>query len=106
VSKQIQAISFVAFVARILPLGILLPVEMQAAEAKQCSAAEPSKPQKHWSYRLIDGRKCWYQGENNFPKSLLQWPDQASPLSAFGKAVPSPEEELLPHVAQPANRHA
>jgi hypothetical protein len=106
VSKQIQAISFVAFVARILPLGILLPVEMQAAEAKQCSAAEPSKPQKHWSYRLIDGRKCWYEGENNFPKSLLQWPDQASPLSAFGKAVPSPEEELLPPVRQPANPHA
>ena len=92
-SKQIQAISFIAFVARILPLGIVLPVEMQAAEAKQCSAAEPSNPQKHWSYRLIDGRKCWYEGENNFPKSLLQWPEQTSPLSAFGKAVPSPDEE-------------
>ena len=92
-SKQIQAVSLIAFVARILPLGIVLPIEMQAAEAKQCSAAEPSNPQKHWSYRLIDGRKCWYEGENNFPKSLLQWPEQTSPLSAFGKAVPSPEEE-------------
>ena len=47
-----------------------------AAEAKQCSAALPSNPQGHWSYRLIDGRKCWYQGENNFPKSLLQWSEQ------------------------------
>jgi hypothetical protein len=100
-SKQIQAISFIAFVARILPLGIVLPVERQAAEAKQCSAAEPSNPQKHWSYRLIDGRKCWYEGDNNFPKSLLQWPEQTSPLSAFGKAVPSPEEERpLPPATQ------
>ena len=100
-SKQIQAISFVAFVARILPLEIVLPVEMQAAEAKQCSAAEPSNPQKHWSYRLIDGRKCWYEGENNFPKSLLQWPEQISPLSAFGKAVPGTEEERpLPPATQ------
>jgi len=102
-NKQIQAISFVAFVAGISPLGIVLPVEMQAAEAKQCSAAEPSNSQKHWSYRLIDGRKCWYEGENNFPKSLLQWPDQASPLSAFGKAVPSPEEG--PAVTQPVSPH-
>ena len=47
-----------------------------AAEAKQCSTALPSNPQGHWSYRLIDGRKCWYQGENNFPKSLLQWSEQ------------------------------
>ncbi len=85
-SKQIQAISFVAFVARILP-------------------AEPSKPQKHWSYRLIDGRKCWYEGENNFPKSLLQWPEQNSALSAFGKSEPSPEEELLPPVTQPVSPH-
>jgi len=104
-SKQIQAISFVAFLACILPLGIVLPIEMQAAEAKQCSAAEPSKPQKHWSYRLIDGRKCWYEGETNFPKSLLQWPEQASPLSAFGKAEPSPEEELLPPVTRPGSPH-
>jgi hypothetical protein len=102
-SKQIQAISFVAFVAGILPLGILLPIEIiQAAKAKQCSAVEPSNPQKHWSYRVIDGRKCWYEGENNFPKSLLYWPEQTPALSAFGKAMPSPEEGgLLPPATQP-----
>src|ERR1700716_2637680 len=98
--KQIQKINFVHFVARVLPLGIVLLIGMQAAEAKQCSAAMPSNPQGHWSYRLIDGRKCWYEVENNFPKSLLQWPEQTSGLSAFGKAEPSPEEELLPPVTQ------
>ena|SRR3982074_2252501 len=103
-SKQIQTISFVAFVARVLPLGIVLLIGMQAAEAKQCSAAMPSNPQGHWSYRLIDGRKCWYEGENNFPKSLLQWPEQTSALSAFGKAEPSPEE--VPPVTQTVSPHA
>src|ERR1700716_45803 len=98
--KQIQKINFVHFVARVLPLGIVLLIGMQAAEAKQCSAAMPSNPQGHWSYRLIDGRKCWYEGENNFPKSLLQWPEQTPALSAFGKAEPRPEEELLPPVTQ------
>src|ERR1700681_921101 len=96
-SKQIQTISFVA---RVLLLGIVLLIEMQAAEAKQCSAALPSNPQGHWSYRLIDGRKCWYEGENNFPKALLQWPEQTSALSAFGKAEARPDEEPLPPVKQ------
>jgi len=95
--KEIQTISFVA---RVSPLGILLLIGMQAAEAKQCNAALPSNPQGHWSYRLIDGRKCWYEGENNFPKSLLQWPEENSALSAFDKAEPSPQEETLPSVTQ------
>ena len=97
-SKQTQRISFVAVVARILPLGIGFLLGMPAAEAKLCSAGEPSNPQQQWSYRIIDGLK--YEGENNFPKSLLQWPDQTPALSAFGKAEPSPEEELSPPVPQ------
>jgi hypothetical protein len=97
-SKQTQRISFVAVVTRILPLEIGLLLGMPAAEAKLCSAGEPSNPQQHRSYRIIDGLK--YEGENNFPKSLLQWPDQTPALSAFGKAEPSPEEELSPPVPQ------
>jgi hypothetical protein len=72
----------------------MLLIPMQAAEAKQCTAGLPAHPQGHWSYRLIDGRKCWYEGENNFPKSLLQWPEQTSALSAFGKAERDPEQRL------------
>jgi hypothetical protein len=77
-------------------VALVLLGGMQAAEAKQCNAEMPSNPQGHWSYRLIDGRKCWYQGENNFAKSLLQWPEQSSALSAFGRADPNPKEKLLP----------
>jgi hypothetical protein len=64
---------------------------MDPAEAKECVAEMPSNPPRHWSYRLIDGRKCWYEGENNFPKALLQWPEQSKALSAFDKAE-SPKE--------------
>jgi hypothetical protein len=98
-SKQNQTI----FVAVILPLsllGLVFLSGMRAADAKQCSEALPAHPEGHWSYRLIDGRKCWYEGENNFPKSLLQWPEQTSALSAFDKAEPSPEERLSPAVTQ------
>src|SRR6202023_409798 len=94
-SKQIQTI-FVTFILPFSLLGIVFLIGVQAADAKQCSEALPAHPQGHWSYRLIDGRKCWYEGENNFPKSLLQWPEQTSALSAFDKAEPSPEERLPP----------
>ena len=99
-SKQIQTISIGACITPLSVLGMVLLVGIDAAKAKQCSVALPSNPQGHWSYRLIDGRKCWYEGENNFPKSLLQWPEQTPALSAFGKAAPTPEEGLLPPVPQ------
>ena len=44
------------------------------AQAKQCSAERPSNARTYWSYRLIDGRKCWYEGKPMLSKSLLQWP--------------------------------
>ena len=57
----------------------LLSVEMPNAQTKQrCSAAMPSDPQgRWWSYRLIDGRKCWYEGKPNLSKSLLEWPEES-----------------------------
>ena len=74
-------------------MGLVIFIGMQSAEAKQCSVEMPSNPPRHWSYRLIDGRKCWYEGENNFPKALLQWPDQTQALSAFDKMDP-PQKDL------------
>ena len=58
----------------------LLSIGMANAQAKQqCSATAPSNPHGHsWSYRLIDGRKCWYEGEPMLSKSLLEWPKEAS----------------------------
>jgi hypothetical protein len=81
--KQFWTISLGAPVA-----GLVLLMGLQAAIAKQCSAEMPANSPRHWSYRLIDGRKCWYEGENNFPKALLQWPDQTGALSAFNKMEP------------------
>jgi hypothetical protein len=39
-------------------------------------ACQTSKPAGHgsWSWRLIDGRKCWYEGTVGMDKSLLHWP--------------------------------
>ncbi|MBI5265051.1 MAG: hypothetical protein HY852_24925 [Bradyrhizobium sp.] len=39
----------------------------------------PSGPHgQWWSYRLIDGRKCWYEGKPMLSKALLEWPQRTS----------------------------
>jgi hypothetical protein len=48
------------------------------AQAKQCSAERPSNARLHWSYRVIDGRRCWYEGKPMLSKSLLRWPAQTA----------------------------
>src|SRR5713101_924892 len=81
--KQLPSIALAASFVTLLSTG------MPNAQAKQqCSAAMPSNPQGHWwSYRLIDGRKCWYEGKPGLSKSLLEWPKEAS-------AQPASDEEI------------
>ena len=103
-TKQIHSI---AIAVRLLPFGMVLLIGMQTAQAKQqCSAALPADPQGHWSYRLIDGRKCWYEGDNNLSKSLLHWPDETSARSApdaLAGKVSSPVKENKRTVAEKPN---
>ena len=65
----------------LLPV-IVFVLGVTTAQAKQCNAERPSASQAHWSYRLIDGRKCWYEGENGLSKSLLQWTADTPPSPA------------------------
>lgn len=69
---QILLVLFAACIA------ILVPSGAANAKAVECSVARPSNPQGYWSWRLIDGRKCWYVGKTMISKSLLQWPAKAS----------------------------
>ena len=73
-STQPSSTTLTALTAALLLLG------MPQAEAKQqCSAAMPSSSNgKWWSYRIIDGRKCWYEGKPGLSKALLEWPKVAS----------------------------
>lgn len=55
-------------------LTVALSFLATPVQAKQCSTERPSNARTYWSYRLIDGRKCWYEGKPMLSKSLLQWP--------------------------------
>jgi hypothetical protein len=78
---QILLVFFAACIAALMPTG------GANAKAVECSAARPSHPQGYWSWRLIDGRKCWYPGKTMISKSLLQWPPKAS-VQAKADATP------------------
>ena len=99
-----------ALVVHLLPFGMLLLVGIQTAQAIECSVEMPSNPQGHWSYRLIDGRKCWYQGENNLSKSLLRWPSETSapstPDSARREGVSPAVKENITTAAEKANHRS
>ncbi len=84
-TRPLVSITLAAF------LTALSSIEVSIAQAKQqCSAAMPSNPQGHWwSYRLIDGRKCWYEGRPGLSKSLLEWPGEVSAPPASGEEVAS-----------------
>ncbi|WP_245508598.1 hypothetical protein [Bradyrhizobium zhanjiangense] len=73
-SKPLQSFALTVCIAALSSL------EMTSVHAKQqCAAAIPTNPQgQWWSYRLIDGRKCWYAGKPMLSKSLLEWPTEVS----------------------------
>jgi hypothetical protein len=84
---KIQLIALVACVA------VLSSIGTQTAFARQCSAARPSHPEGYWSWRLIDGRKCWYEGQPMLSKSSLEWPARAPPKREPREEVASARTE-------------
>lgn len=85
-----------ACIATLAPIGIL------TAEAKQqCKASMPSDPHgSWWSYRLIDGRKCWYEGKPGFSKALLEWPKEAAAEPPAEKVARAVKEEKVTRPAK------
>ena len=49
------------------------------AETIACASEVPAVRSGHWYYRIIDGRKCWYQGQPMLPKTSLYWPKSSDP---------------------------
>src|ERR1700757_1447665 len=92
-TKQLSAIAVAACTA-------LSTIGMPTALAKQqcSSAATPSHTHGFWSWRLIDERKCWYEGKPGLSKSLLEWPREVSaqPASGEGNVSPAPEKPRSP----------
>jgi hypothetical protein len=66
--------------ARVLVLIALLASSDGMATPAQGIECRSSKTDtRYWSWRIIDGRRCWYPGRRKLDKSLLHWPRQPNP---------------------------
>jgi hypothetical protein len=63
--------------AIILAVSIAALAVVGTADAKQqCSVAAGSG--SYWSWRMVDGKKCWYEGKPMLSKAMLEWPAEAT----------------------------
>jgi hypothetical protein len=69
---RLSSILLATFVAGLVIAG--------AVEAKQQCSVSASK-QGYWSWRMIDGRKCWYEGKPMLSKAMLEWPAESAAQS-------------------------
>ncbi len=69
------------FLRLVLALLVVLAIYLifvGFAMAIECKE-RPSGGRSHWTYRIIDGDRCWYPGHHMIPKSRLHWPDEQKP---------------------------
>jgi hypothetical protein len=62
-------------IPHILATAIALSfLSASAASAIECKPEMPTTRSGYWSWRIIDGKRCWYPGRPGMEKANLQWP--------------------------------
>jgi len=60
-------------------LVAVAPVEhARGGELMDCEPQRVRDDGRHWAYRILDGRQCWYPGQAGKPKSELRWKETPS----------------------------
>ena len=68
----------------------------------ECEPQRVTGDGRHWAYRIIDGRECWYPGRPGKPKNELFWGRGTTPSAR--QTVDQPEAETEP--SEPPSRHS
>ena len=76
-------------------LAVALLLISSGASATECQSS-PGHDGKWWSYRIVDSKRCWYQGRPGLSKDLLHWAKQSPP-----PVVTRPDPGNSPHPAPP-----
>jgi hypothetical protein len=80
----------------------LFPAPSWSAPSIACAAQAPSPLKGRWFYRVVDGRKCWYEGKAMISRSQLHWP---KPKAAEGEtATPSSNASASPAIGANTTR--
>jgi hypothetical protein len=59
-------------------IAVALLLISSGASATECQPS-PGHDGKWWSYRIVDSKRCWYQGSPGRSKNLLHWAKQSPP---------------------------
>ena len=90
-----QAASDARVTKAVSSIAVALLLISSGASATECQSS-PGHDGKWWSYRIVDSKRCWYQGRPGRSKDLLQWAKQSPPL-----VVTRPDPGDSPHRALP-----
>ena len=82
-----------AFVLACALAGVFSTVKAEAIECR-----EKPETREYWSWREIDGRRCWFKGHRSLPKKLLSWGPrppaegiELQPITAANPSLTSPD---------------
>ena len=56
----------------VLIAGALIDLA-RGGDLVECEPQRVTGDGRHWAYRIVDGRECWYQGRPGKPKNELLW---------------------------------
>jgi hypothetical protein len=59
-------------------IAVALLLISSGASATECQSS-PGHDGKWWSWRIVDSKRCWYQGRPGRSKDLLEWAKQSPP---------------------------
>ena len=76
-------------------IAVALLLISSGASATECQSS-PGHDGKWWSYRIVDSKRCWYQGKPGRSKDLLHWAKHSPP-----PVVTRPDPGDSPHPAPP-----
>jgi hypothetical protein len=78
-------------------VAAILVEHARGGELMDCEPQPASGDGRHWAYRIIHGRECWYPGERGKPK--LRWTEAPSAPQQSGMLKQSEGEVSLPEPA-------
>jgi hypothetical protein len=79
-------------------LALVLSSSVLAADVGvECRSAKPAGARDYWSWREIEGRRCWYPGRRGLAKDLLRW--SRSSVRVAPATTPGEVESTIPPTA-------
>src|SRR5262245_18388122 len=78
VAPGAMAQTLISIAAVAVLVAAILVDHARGGELTDCKPQRVSGDGRHWAYRIIDGRECWYPGERGKPKGELRWSEATS----------------------------